>query len=172
MSGDPTEEIARIVAALGLEPHPEGGHYAEVYRATEGAAGNALPPRYGGQVRSFGTAIYYLLGPGDVSAMHRVASDEIFHFYLGDPVEQLHLLPDGGHRTVEIGPDLGAGQRPQVLVPHGVWQGARLKSGGRFALMGCTVNPGFDFADFEMGSRAELTAGWPEAKAMIEALTG
>lgn len=171
MSGNAESEIRAIVEALGLEPHPEGGHYAEVYRAREGAAGNALPPRYDGGVRSFGTAIYYLLGPGDVSAMHRVASDEIFHFYLGDAVEQLQLFPDGSHRVVEIGPDLAAGQRPQVLVPYGVWQGARVKPGGRYALMGCTVSPGFDFADFEMGGDAELTDGWPDAKDMIAALT-
>jgi hypothetical protein len=164
-------EIEAIVRTLDLQPHPEGGHYAEIHRATEGIAAGALPARYGGR-RSFGTAIYYLLGPDDVSALHRVASDEIFHFYLGDPVEQLRLFPDGSHRLVEIGPDLAAGQRPQSVVPAGVWQGARVKPGGRYCLMGCTVSPGFDFADFEMGERRVLIDGWPEAREMIEALTG
>lgn len=170
MSDALQREIEAIVRTLDLQPHPEGGHYAEIHRAAEGVAADALPPRYGGP-RRFGTAIYYLLGPGDVSALHRVASDEIFHFYLGDPVEQLQLFPDGSHRVVEIGPGLAAGQRPQSFVPAGVWQGARVKPGGGYCLMGCTVSPGFDFADFEMGVRADLIAGWPDARELIEALT-
>src|SRR5581483_11176343 len=97
------------------------------------------------------TAIYYLLTPDTVSAMHRLATDEIFHFYLGDPVEMLQLRPDGSHRVAILGPDLDAGQRPQIVVPRGVWQGARLVPGGRFALLGTTVAPGFDYADYETG---------------------
>ena len=159
-------DLKRIIETLGLQPHPEGGHFAEIWRADERIDAANLPGRYGGD-RNFGTAIYYLLGPDDVSAMHRITSDEIFHFYLGDPVEQLHLMPDGSHRVVEIGPDLAAGQRPQVIVPRGVWQGARVKPGGRFALMGTTVAPGFDFADFEMGDATALSAEWPDAAGMI-----
>ncbi|WP_416898248.1 MAG: cupin domain-containing protein [Minwuia sp.] len=163
-------DLKNIIDTLGLQPHPEGGHFAEIWRADEGIAAADLPDRYGGD-RSFGTAIYYLLGPHDVSAMHRITSDEIFHFYLGDPVEQLHLMPDGSHAVVEIGPDLAAGQRPQVIVPRGVWQGARVKPGGRFALMGTTVAPGFDFADFEMADAKNLSARWPDAAEMIAALS-
>lgn len=163
-------DIRAIVETLGLQPHPEGGHFAEIWRADESIAAAHLPDRYGG-ARSFGTAIYYLLGPGDISAMHRITSDEIFHFYLGDPVEQLQLYPDGSHRVVEIGPDLAAGQRPQVIVERGVWQGARVKPGGRYALMGTTVAPGFDFSDFELIGDTDLKAGWPDAAEMIQLLS-
>jgi predicted cupin superfamily sugar epimerase len=103
--------------------------------------------------------------------VHRLASDEIFHFYLGDPVEMLQLWPDGSHRLVLIGVDLQAGQRPQVLVPRGVWQGARLRPGGHFALLGTTVAPGFDYADYETGHRGHLLATYPTARDLIIALT-
>lgn len=161
------EEIARL---LGLEPHPEeGGYFAETWRAAEDVAADALPARYAGS-RRFGTAIYYLITPDSFSAMHKVASDEVFHFYLGDPVEMLQLHPDGEGHVVRLGPDLAAGERPQRVVPAGVWQGSRLAAGGRFALLGATVAPGFEFADYTHGDRDELLAGWPEHRAMIEAL--
>jgi predicted cupin superfamily sugar epimerase len=151
---------ADAIRLLGLEPHPaEGGFFRETYRADEG------------ETRSISTAIYYLLTPETLSALHRLASDEVFHHYAGDPVEQLHLYPDGTTARIVIGSDLAAGQRPQVVVPRGVWQGARLVAGGRWALMGCTVAPGFDFADYEHGERAALIAGWPGEADMIAALT-
>ncbi|KZB51360.1 hypothetical protein AUP42_18055 [Thalassospira lucentensis] len=165
MSRDIT--IENLIEKLGLQPHPEGGFYAETFRALETCnPGN----RYLG-VRSTGTAIYYLLTPDTFSGMHILTSDEIFHHYLGDPVEQLQLYADGSHRLVEIGNDLLAGQKPQMIVPKNVWQGARLKQGGKFALLGCTVAPGFDFADFAMGKRADLSSKWPAAATMIAALT-
>jgi uncharacterized protein len=122
-------------------------------------------------VRPYGTAIYYLLEEGTFSEMHRVASDEIFHFYLGDPVEMFLLLLDGSSRVVTLGPDLAAGQQPQVLVPAGVWQGERLVEGGKLALFGCTVTPGFDFADYCSGKYEELAAGWPAETERIRNLT-
>ncbi len=159
--------IDDLIEKLKLQPHPEGGYYAETFRALETCnPGN----RYLG-VRSTGTAIYYLLTPETFSGMHILSSDEIFHHYLGDPVEQLQLFEDGSHRQIEIGKDLLAGQKPQVVVPKNVWQGARLKPGGKFALLGCTVSPGFDFIDFAMGKRADLIANWPGASALITALT-
>ncbi len=105
--------------------------------------------------------------------MHRLPTDELFHFYLGDPVEHLHLFPNGTGRVVRIGPDLLAGERPQVLAPRGVWQGARLAPGGShgYALLGTTVAPGFDFADYEGGRREELIASYPAFRELIEALT-
>jgi predicted cupin superfamily sugar epimerase len=160
---------AEIVDRLGLSPHPEGGFYAETYRADETLAADALPDRYGAD-RNVSTAIYYLLMSGTCAVMHRVASDEIFHFYLGDSVEMLHLYPDGGARTPTLGTDLAAGELPQVIVPRGVWQGARLRPGGRCALMGTTVAPGFQFDDFEFGSRAELIAAFPDHADLISAL--
>jgi predicted cupin superfamily sugar epimerase len=160
-----------IIALLKLKPHPkEGGFFAETYRAEEAIPRNVLPQRYTGP-RAFGTAIYYLLTPAVFSAMHRLRSDEVFHFYLGDPVEMLQLLPDGTGRTIVLGNDLTVGMRPQVIVARGVWQGSRLVAGGMFALLGCTVAPGFDFADYEHGRRDDLIGSHPQFHEKIVALT-
>ena len=129
-----------------------------------------LGPAYSGP-RAAATAIYYLLTPETVSTLHRLASDEVFHFYLGDPVEMLHLLPDRSHQVLTLGHDLAAGMTLQVVVPAGVWQGARLAAGGRWALLGCTVAPGFEFADYEHGRRAPLMRAFPAARDLIVALT-
>jgi predicted cupin superfamily sugar epimerase len=162
------ETLRRI---LGLVPHPvEGGYFAETYRSADHIPASGLPSRYGA-ARAASTAIYYLLTPDTFSAMHRLASDEIFHFYLGDPVEMLQLHPDGSHRVVLIGPDLEAGQRPQVIVPRHIWQGARLIPGGRHALLGTTVAPGFDYTDYETAQRPHLLTTHPQARNLITALT-
>ena len=162
------DELKRL---LKLKPLPgEGGWFVETYRASETIAAGSLGTGPSGP-RSLSTAIYYLLTPEDFSALHRVGSDEIFHFYLGDPVEMLQLLPGGGGATVRIGTDLAAGSRPQVLVPKGVWQGARLVPGGAFALLGTTVSPGFDRADYETGDRQALLASHPAFRDAILALT-
>jgi predicted cupin superfamily sugar epimerase len=147
-------------ARLGLRPHPEGGYYAETYRAEE---------RIGS--RSLATAIYYLLTPETFSALHRLRSDEIFHFYGGDPVEMLQLRPDGSGREVVLGSSVLEGSEPQVVVGKGVWQGLRLRVGGTFALLGATVAPGFDFADFELGRRDTLVAAYPAYADRIRVLT-
>ncbi|MDP2699666.1 MAG: cupin domain-containing protein [Thalassospira sp.] len=159
--------IDDLISQLRLQPHPEGGYFAETFRAVETTNPGG---RYAAD-RATGTAIYYLLTPDTFSGMHILTSDEIFHFYLGDAVEQLLLFADGRHQIVEIGTDIAAGQRPQQIVPKNVWQGARLKPGGAFALLGCTVAPGFDFADFAMGKRADLQARWPAASSQIADLT-
>ncbi len=157
----------RLIAHLGLTPHPnEGGWFAETYRAKPPLAFAGYDGR-----RAVSTGIYYLLTPETQSAMHLVASDEMFHFYLGDAVRQVRLHPGGRSEVVTIGPDVLAGQALQTVVPAGVWQGARLVPGGRFALMGCTVAPGFDYADYEHGARDELLKGWPDAAEMIRDLT-
>lgn len=151
-----------VLRLLQLQPHPkEGGFFREMYRSAEG-----LPTR-----RSLATAIYYLLTPETFSEMHMLPGDEIFHFYLGDPVEMLHLHPDGSGQTVLLGTDLVAGMRPQVVVSGGVWQGSRLLPGGKFALLGTTMAPGFDYADYVAGRRQELLARWPNFAAQITALT-
>jgi predicted cupin superfamily sugar epimerase len=147
-----TDEIIHL---LRLKPLPlEGGWYRETYRSAR-----TLP----GLARSAGTVIYYLLTPDTFSALHRLPTDEVYHFYLGDPVEMLQLGPnleDGG-RIVTLGPDIVAGQTVQTLVQAGVWQGSILRAGGAFALMGTTVVPGFDFADYEEAERAALLAALP-----------
>ena len=164
-------EIAAIVRELGLVPLPqEGGLYAETYRSARILPAHAAGPEQKGP-RACATAIYYLITPTRFSALHRVASTEIFHFYLGDPVHMLQLHPDGSASTHVIGAGLASGQRPQVVAPRGVWQGTRLAPGGRFALLGCTVSPGFDFADYEHGHRAELTRQYPAWAEAIAALT-
>jgi predicted cupin superfamily sugar epimerase len=154
-----------IKQLLQLSPHPiEGGSYRRTYTST---ATLTLPR---GQ-RAAGTAIYYLLESGTFSEMHVLDSDEIFHFYLGDPVEMLQLYPSGHSVVLTLGHDLQAGQQVQVVVPAGVWQGTRLLGNGQVALMGCTVTPGFDFADYRNASAEELIARWPHEAERIRALT-
>ena len=162
------DELKRL---LGLVPHErEGGFFAETYRARERVAATILEPGRAGE-RALATAIYYLLTPETFSALHRLRSDEMFHFYLGDPAEMLQLHPGGGGRVHVMGTDVAAGMRPQVLVPRGVWQGTRLVTGGRLALLGTTVSPGFDFADYEHGDRVALLAAYPAFAEWIAALT-
>src|ERR1700761_4715112 len=138
----------KVKEILKLEPlQGEGGWFVQTYAAGEKIAASQFgDDRYSGS-RSTSTAIYYLLEPDTFSEMHCLASDEVFHHYLGGAVEMLQLHPDGRRETLLIGPDLAAGQRPQVLVPRGVWQGARLLLAEGFALLGCTVSPGFEFVD-------------------------
>jgi len=158
-----------LIRHLGLQPHPkEGGYFRETYRAAEACTN--LPARYLG-TRSTSTAIYYLLTPSTFSALHRLQTDEIFHFYLGDPVRMLQLDADGGGRTVFLGPDVLNGQQLQLTVPRGIWQGSCLEPGGAFALLGCTVAPGFDYADYESGERSALVRQYPAFADLIERLT-
>ena len=162
---------ADIIRQLGLQPHPkEGGYFRETYRSTESIAADALPSRYGG-MRQFGTAIYYLLTPTTFSAVHRLGSDEVFHFYQGGPVRMIQLFPDAEAKTIVLGPDLEAGHQLQVVVPQGVWQGSFLESGD-YGLLGCTVAPGFDYADYEHGDRDALLAEYPAFAEWITRLTG
>jgi predicted cupin superfamily sugar epimerase len=157
------EDIRRL---LHLEPLPgEGGFFRETYRS-------AIPMySVSGGERSAASAIYYLLTPGIFSALHRLPGDEMFHFYLGDVVEMLQLHPAGQSRIVMIGNDLRSSVEPQVVVPGGVWQGCRLRAGGRFALMGTTMSPGFDLRDFQAGNRNALCAEYPSERERILALT-
>lgn len=161
----------QVIRALNLIPLPnEGGYYRETYRCEEVVPAESLHGRYGGE-RSHCTAIYYLITPDAFSALHRVKSDEIFHFYAGDPVEMLQIHPDGSHTLTTIGPDIAVGQVPQLLAPRGIWQGTRLVELGSWALLGCTVSPGFDFADYEHGHRTELIQTYPGCQDLIERFT-
>jgi hypothetical protein len=156
----PHSFINELKQLLGLRPLPvEGGYYAETYRSAEqfGAGGTDRGPR------SLSTAIYYLLTRDTCSRLHRLTSDEVYHFYLGDPVDLLLLSPDGTGRVVTLGPNLLKGMTLQTVVPRGTWQGSWLRRGGRYALMGTTMAPGFDSADCELGDRARLVrryAAW------------
>jgi uncharacterized protein len=159
------EDIIRI---LELEPHPrEGGFFKETYRSSR-----ALPPlETHPHPRLESTAIYYLLTPKTYSRLHKLLGDEVFHHYAGDAVEMLQLFPDGSSKVLLLGKDLAAGQRPQVLAPAHVWQGSRLLEGGTWALLGCTVAPGFEYADYVDESRAYFLERYPQEAARITALT-
>jgi uncharacterized protein len=162
------QEVIELLALVPLEP--EGGYFRETYRTHDTIPMTSLPARFR-SARAFSTAIYYLLTPDTFSAMHRVASDEIFHFYLGDSVEMLQLLPNGFGRIVRIGSKITEGEHVQVVVPQGTMQGCRLADGGSFALMGCTVAPGFDYEDFERGDRTALLEQYPNFTPLIDKLT-
>jgi uncharacterized protein len=163
-----SDEIKKL---LNLAPHPcEGGFFRRTWSSEEVIPQAALPARYSAG-RYAGTCIYYLLEPDTFSEMHRLISDEIFHFYYGDPVEMLQLLPGGSGRTVILGNDLAHGQHPQLIAPKNIWQGSRLVPGGKVALFGCTVSPGFDFADYEPARRDALLREYPRYADLISALT-
>ena len=168
MSEPPAAE--QVIEALGLAPHPEGGYYREVYRSEEVVPAAALPPRYGSD-RVVATSILFLLTHASYSALHRLASDEVYHLYLGGPLDLSVLHPTGEAETVRLGQDLLRGERVQHVVPRGAWQGSRLVGEAPFALMGCTVAPGFDFADFEMAKRSEIVRKYPHAADIIRRLT-
>lgn len=159
-----------LIRSLNLQPHPkEGGFFRETYRSEEVLVSKALPSRYGVD-RSVSTAIYYLLTPPTMSALHRLKSDEVFHFYLGGPIRMLQLFPDGTGKTITLGQDLANGHQLQVVVPKGVWQGSYLLEGD-FGLIGCTVAPGFDYADYDHGKREELLRQYPAFADIVRRLT-
>lgn len=167
-------DVEEIIRVLGLRPLPgEGGLYRETYASAERLPASALPERYAGEEKPFGTAIFYLLTAQEdsFSALHRLPTDEIYHFYLGDPVEMTLLHPDGSSQQVLLGNDVLGGQQVQFVAPRGAWQGSRLAPGGRYALLGTTMAPGFTPADFEAGGREELVERYPDEKERIENLT-
>ena len=166
MTADEVKEI------LGLVKHPrEGGWYVRTWESEEFVAASCFEEgRYEGARRT-STAIYYLLEPGTFSEMHVLKSDEIFHHYMGGAVEMLQLFANGSSSRVVIGKDLEAGERPQCVVRTGVWQGSRLLKAEGWALLGCTVSPGFEFVDYGDASAEELVAKWPGEAEMIRALT-
>jgi predicted cupin superfamily sugar epimerase len=162
-----------LIRALELAPLPvEGGYYRETWRSANRVAASALDGRNEHDPPA-GTAIYCLLTsePGCFSALHRLPADEVYHFYLGDPVEQWRLYDDGRVERVVLGPALQEGQLVQSVAPRGAWQGSRLCPGGRFALLGTTMAPGFDPRGYEHGERAALLARFPAARDAILALT-
>jgi hypothetical protein len=166
-----------LIASLGLQPHPEGGHYKETYRAP-------LVIDVDGRTRAVSTAIYFLLGRNEFSTLHRIRSDEVWHFYSGRDLEVVSFDDDGTVRRERVGSDPKTGAVPQLVVPAGRWFGARLAANAAddeddndadddeaYALVGCTVAPGFDFADFELGDRAALLARYPGHADIVGALT-
>jgi predicted cupin superfamily sugar epimerase len=160
-----------LIAALDLKPLPlEGGFYRETYRSENELPLVALPPGFG-KSKATSSAIYYLLTADTFSALHRLPTDEIFHFYLGDPVLMLQLSPDGEGKFFTLGQEVLRGQSPQVVVPAGAWQGSYLVPGGTFALLGTTMAPAFDLSDYETADRAMLLAEFPGFADEIKRLT-
>jgi uncharacterized protein len=161
---------AEWIARLRLEPHPEGGFYRETYRAEETIEAAHLPVRFGGR-RVHSTAIYFLL-PGDhISALHRIKSDEIWHFYAGTALTLALIHPDGRLQEQRLGPHPDRGESFQAIVSAGCWYGATVDAPDSYALVGGTVAPGFDFADFDLADRAQLLAHFPQHRETILRLT-
>ena len=160
-----TPSAETLIRTLELRPHPEGVFYRETFRARP--LPFELPDR---GPRTASTAVYFLLQGADFSAIHRVRSDEVWHHYLGVPLELHCFDPVRGHELVHLGPDIARGDRPQHVVRENVYQAARPARPG-FALCGCTVAPGFDFDDFEMPSRAELLGLFPSLAPLVHELT-
>lgn len=158
------------IDALHLVRHPEGGYFRETYRSPEMISRRHLPARFSGD-RAFATAIYFLLQGTDFSALHRIAQDEVWHFYEGSSMTVFVIAPDGELSTIRLGRAVDAGELLQAMVPAGCYFGARLSDPHSYALVGCTVAPGFDFADFELANRKDLAARYPQHKALIEQLT-
>lgn len=155
---------------LRLEPHPEGGFFRQTYRSDVVIAREALPEGFSGERRA-STAIYFLLEGENFSAFHRLRSDELWHFYAGSPVTVDVLHPDGKHSSILLGNDPEAGQMFQANVPAGRWFASHVQDWKSFAVVGCTVAPGFDFEDFEMAKRDELVAAYPQHRELVEQLT-
>ncbi|MBC7570348.1 MAG: cupin domain-containing protein [Spirosoma sp.] len=155
---------------LNMQPHPEGGFFAETYRAAETIAAPALPTRFGG-ARAFSTAIYFLLESHHKSALHRIQADEVWHFYAGGPLEVFVINPDATLTTIRLGNNPERGEVFQAVVPAGCWFGSKPAPEIAFSLVGCTVAPGFDFADFEMADRNTLLAEFPQHADVIRLLT-
>jgi predicted cupin superfamily sugar epimerase len=163
-------QAAQLIERLNLEPHPEGGYYRQIYRSTGSIPLDALGEPFDGD-RAYATSIYFLLAGNQISRLHRIRSDEIWHFYLGGSLT-LHLIDaDGRYDQRHLGPNLEQGQAFQQVVPAGAWFGADLDTPESYALVGCTVAPGFEYSDFELGSRRDLLAHYPQHREIILKLT-
>jgi len=161
--------IETLIKNLNLKAHPEGGWYAETYRSSENIPHPSLPVRFAGE-RSFSTAIYFLLPAGVFSAFHRIQSDECWHFYEGDPLNIYVIDQTGELSVIKLGNNLSAGETFQAVVPAGCWFASKPAIDNAYSLVGCTVAPGFDFADFELADATELSALYPEHEDLIKSL--
>ncbi|MCB2208971.1 MAG: cupin domain-containing protein [Bacteroidetes bacterium] len=162
--------IDKIISALELEPHPEGGYFKETYRSLGEIKKENLGLDYKGK-RNYSTCIYFLITSDNFSAFHRIKQDEIWHFYDGSPI-RLHIISESGiHTDHVIGCDLDKGETPQYIVPGGCWFGAEVIIKNAYSLVGCTVSPGFSFEDFEIKTRKELISLFPVHEEIISKLT-
>ncbi|WP_452599953.1 cupin domain-containing protein [Pontimicrobium sp. MEBiC01747] len=162
--------IENIIKLLNLKPHPEGGYFKETYRSIGNINTDSLDPTYNG-VRSYSTCIYFLLTSNTFSAFHRIKQDEIWHFYDGTTIKLHTISPEGQHSEYKIGRDFTTGEVPQLVVSGGDWFAAEVSGNDTYALVGCTVAPGFDFSDFELPNRTELISKFPQHQKIITKLT-
>jgi predicted cupin superfamily sugar epimerase len=153
-----------IIEVLQLQPHPEGGFYAETYRSS------AFTLNQNGEKRNISTAIYFLLHDTNKSNFHRIQSDELWFFHQGEPIE-IVTIQDGKSRSIILGNAIEKGELPQATIPANTWFGSKLKDGKGFALVSCTVAPGFNFLDFELAEYEKLANEFPNLKALIEEFT-
>jgi len=161
--------VQQLITIFHLIPHPEGGYYKETYRSAETVAQEAMPARFPGD-RHFSTAIYFLLEQGDFSAFHRIKSDECWHFYAGEILNIYMIHSNGTLETIRLGNDIAGGQHFQYIVPAGCWFASEPAKESNFSFVGCTVSPGFDFADFEMANADELVKYYPQHVELIKRL--
>ena len=164
------KSLEEVIQQLDLQPHPEGGYFKEVYRSAGVVGPESLSASYQGE-RNYCTSIYFLLTSQNFSAFHRIRQDEIWHFYRGAPISLHTLSPKGIHTEITIGNDLANGHQLQYVVPGGYWLGAEVKEENAYALVGCTVAPGFDFQDFELAERAKLVELFPQHQELITQFT-
>jgi predicted cupin superfamily sugar epimerase len=159
------DEIKKL---LGLTRHPTCGFVAETYRSPRTSPGAAMPPPYEGE-RPWGSALYFLVTPDAQIVLHRIRQDQLYHHYLGDPLDVLLLYPDGTAAVITIGSDLAAGMRPQLLIPGGTFHMSRLPADARWALLASTEWPGVEPPDVEPGDADALMRAYPAMKAQITA---
>ncbi len=160
----------QLITQYGLQPHPEGGYYLQTYCSNERIPASALPGRFAGD-RHYSTAIYFLLERKQFSAFHRIQSDELWHFYAGTGLHIYVIYPDGRGEVLKLGNDLQNGYSFQHVVPAGCWFASKPVDENGFAFVGCTVAPGFDFADFEMANKKDLSTAYPDYTEWIDKLT-
>jgi uncharacterized protein len=158
------------VEKLNLLPHPEGGYFKQTYESNENIAAKNLPTRFGGD-RSFSTAIYFLIEGNNFSAFHKIKSDEVWHFYYGQPLEVYYIDYLKELVIIKLGQNPENGEVMQAVVPAGSWFGSKMANNETYCLVGCTVSPGFNFADFQMADRAVLLAEYPRFESIIKQLT-
>jgi len=165
-----TKPAQFYINAYNMQAHPEGGYFAETYRSSEKIPHDALPSRFKGE-RSFSTGIYFLLESHHISALHRIESDEMWHFYAGCPLNVYVIDNQGNLAIIRLGNNPENGEVFQAVVPAGMWFGSKPAEPNSYSLVGCTVAPGFDFEDFEMKNRAELLTMFPQHREVVEMLT-
>ena len=162
--------LDEIIKTLGLKPHPEGGYYKETYRSRGKIKGECLGQKYSGE-RHYSTCIYFLMTSANFSAFHRIDQDEIWHFYDGASIKLHTISETGKHSEFIIGRDFAKGEMPQLVVPGGHWFAAEVMAQNSYALVGCTVSPGFSFEDFELADRKQLITMFPKHKELITKFT-